>query len=167
MTARELFCPRSRGRLADRSFHFVSFLYAVALALCKCRDVHQIVGDDTEPDPSVHAVDTMVATAAQAVSTFEHTDATFAPDAPALPAAEPALAFIGAPRWRLGAGPRQDHASHAAVNRRLLVAGRAEAAVARGQIRRAAEDRLMSIQRWGPQRDVGRPRRMNVEAVTI
>jgi hypothetical protein len=46
----------------------------------------------------------------------------------------------------LGAAPRQDHASHAAVNRRLFVTGRAEAAVARGQIRRAAEDRRMPIQ---------------------
>src|SRR5206468_13101312 len=44
-----------------------------------------------------------------------------------------------------------------------FVTGRAEAAVPRGQIRRAPEDRLMPSQRWGPQRDVGRPPRMNVE----
>src|SRR5258708_36518014 len=97
------------------------------------RDVHQIVGDDAEADPAMHAVDAMVATAAQTMSTFEHTDAAFASDAPALPAAEPALTFIGAPRRRLGAAPRQDDASHTAVNRRLFVPGRAEAAVAGGQ----------------------------------
>ena len=122
-----------------------------------------MISDDAEADPSVHAVEAMVATAAQAVTTREHTDATFAPDAPALPAAEPALTFMGAPRRRLGAGPRQDHPSHAAVHRRLFVAGRAETAVARGQIRRAPEDRLRPIQRRGPQRDVGRPSRMNFE----
>ena len=43
------------------------------------------------------------------------------------------------PRRRLGAGSRQDHPSHAAVNRRLFVAGRAEPPVARGQIRRAPD----------------------------
>ena len=88
----------------------------------------------------------MVATAPQAMSSFEHTDAAFASDAPALAAAEPALTLIGAPRRRLGAATRQDHASDTAVNRRLFVAGRAEAAIASGQIRRAAEDRLMPIQ---------------------
>src|SRR5258708_4295497 len=108
---------------------------------CKGRDVHQIVRDDAESDPSVHAIDAMVATAAQTMTTFEHTDATFAPDAPALPATEPALTFMGAPRRRFGAGPRQDHASHAAVHRRLFVAGRAEPPVARGQIRRGGPRR--------------------------
>ena len=131
------------------------------------RGVDQIVSDYPEPDPSGHAVDPMVATAAQAVPTFEDADPPFAPDAPALPAAEPALTFIGAPCRRFGAAPRQDHASHATVDGRLFVAGRAETAVARGEIRRAAEDRLMAIQRRGPQRDVGRAPRMNLEAVTI
>jgi hypothetical protein len=87
---------------------------------CEGRDVHQIVSDDAEADPSMHTVDAMVATAAQAVPTFEHTDAAVAPDAPALPAAEPALTFVGATRRRLGTPPRQDHASYAAVNCRLL-----------------------------------------------
>src|SRR5438874_1672724 len=147
-------CDRAVGSLTDR------FIFLVALSggprFSKGRDVHQIVGDDTEPDPTMHAVDAMVATTTQAVTTFEHTDAPFAPDAPALPAAEPALTFMGTPRRRLGAGPRQDHTSYAAVNRRLFIASRAETTVACGQIRRAAEDRLMPIQRRGPQRGVGR-----------
>lgn len=104
----------------------------------------------------------MVATAAQTMTTRD-TDATFAPDAPALPATEPALAFMGASRRRLGARPGQDHTSHPAFNRRLFVAGRAETTVARGQIRRAPEDGLMPIQRRGPQRDAGRAQRVYVE----
>ena len=161
MTARELFCLRSRGRFADRSFHFLVPLCG-GPRFCKGRDVHQIVSDDAEPDPSVHAVDAMVATATQAVTTFEHTDATFAPDAPALAAAEPVLPLIGTPRRRLGAATRQDHASNTASGGGLFVGRRAEAAIARGQIRRAGEDRLVAIQRGGPQRHVGRAFRVDV-----
>src|SRR3989442_2186467 len=114
MTARELFCPGSRGRLADQSFHFL-FSLCGGPRICERRDVYQIVSDHPEADPAVHAVDAMVATAAQAMATFEHTDAAFAPDAPALAAAEPVLALIGTPRGRLGAATRQDHASDTAV----------------------------------------------------
>ena len=49
--------------------------------MCEGRDVHQIVGDHTEADPAVHAVDAVAATAAQAMATFEHIDGAFAPDA--------------------------------------------------------------------------------------
>src|SRR5436190_16688961 len=100
----------------------------------------------------MHAVDAMIATAAQAMSTFGDTDAAFASDAPALPAAEPALTFIGAPGRRLGADARQDHTSHPAVHGCLFVPSRAETAVADGQIRRTAEDDLMPIQRRGSTR---------------
>ena len=89
--------------------------------MCERRDVHQIVGDHREADPAVHAVDAMVATAAQAVATFEHTDAAFASDAPALAAAKPVLTLIGAPRGGLGAATRQDHASDPAVGGGLFV----------------------------------------------
>src|SRR2546425_13373945 len=98
----------------------------------------------------------MVATATQAMSTFEHTDATFASDAPALPAAEPTLTFMGAPRRRLGATTRQHHATDAAIGRGLFIGRGAETPIARGEIRGAAENRLMPIQRRRPQGDVGR-----------
>src|ERR1700730_14262323 len=107
---------------------------------CEGRDVDQIVGDHAEANPSVHAVDAMVATAAQAVTTFEHTDATFAADAPALAATEPVLALICAPRGRLGAATRQDHASDTAVGGGLFVGRRAEAAITGDQIRGTTED---------------------------
>src|SRR5665213_1430092 len=108
----------------------------------------------------MHAVETVIPTTAQPMSPFEHTDPTFAPDAPALPSAEPALVFIRAPRRRLGAAPMQDHASDTAVGGGLFVGRRGESAIAGGQIRRAAKDRLMAIQRRRPQGDVGRSRRM-------
>ena len=89
MTAHELFSP-----VVERPVRgpLLSWLCA---PLCggphpgEGRDVHQIVRDDAQADPAVHAGDAMVATAAQTVATFEHTDATFAADAPALSTAEP------------------------------------------------------------------------------
>ena len=85
------------------------------------RGVHQIVRDDAEADPAVHAVGAMVATATESMSTFEHTDAAFAADAPALSATEPALAFIRAPRRRLRAAPRQAPPVGRRGRRRLFV----------------------------------------------
>ena len=58
--------------------------------LCEGRDVHQVVGDDTEPDPAVHAVFPMVTTAVESMSAFQHTDATFTTGPPALGLTEPA-----------------------------------------------------------------------------
>ena len=57
---------------------------------------------------------------------------------------------------------RQDHASDTAVSGGPFVGRRTEAAITGGQIRSTTEDRLMSIQRRCPQRDVGWPRRMDL-----
>ena len=94
----------------------------------------------------MHAVEAMIPTAAQSMSTFEHTDPAFTPDAPPLAAAEPALAFMGAPRGRFRAAMRQDHPAYAAVGGGPFVGGRTEAAIAGREIRRAVEDRLVSVQ---------------------
>src|SRR5260370_40653841 len=107
MTAQGADLSRSRGRFADRSLHFlVSLCNGNGPRPCEGGDGHEIVGDHAEADPAVHAVDPMIATAAQAMATFEHTDAAFAPDAPALAAAEPGLAVIGPPRRRLSDATR-------------------------------------------------------------
>src|ERR1019366_1083420 len=110
------------------------------------RGTHQIVRDDTPPDPAVHAVVPMVATASQSMPTCEHTDASFTADTPALASTEPALMLIRAARGRFRAAPRQDHASHATINRGLFMLRRAEAAIAGRAIRRAPEDRLVPVQ---------------------
>jgi hypothetical protein len=131
--------------------------------LCPGRGTHQLVHDDIHTDPATHAVFTMVATAIESVSAFEHTDPAFTADAPPLSATEPALVFLRAPRWRLRAVSRHDHAPHATVGGGLLVRGRAEAAITGRYVGRAAEDGLMAIQRRGPQRHVGRSRGMDLE----
>src|SRR5258708_11851583 len=161
MTAQGADLSRSRGRFADRSLHFLVSLYNGPRP-CEGGDVHEIVGDHAEADPAVHAVDAMIATAAQAMATFEHTDATFTADAPPLPATEPALTFERAPRWRLRATARQHHATDAAAGRGLFIGRGAEAPIAGGEIRGAAEDHLMPIHRRRPPGDVGRSSRMEL-----
>jgi hypothetical protein len=133
-----------------------------AISLCdglrrgEGRDVHEVVRDDAEADPPVHAVFAMVATAVESVSTFEHTDAAFTADAPPLTPTEPALAFVGVPRRRLRATTRQHDSADAAIRRRLFVGRRAEAAIPRREIRGASEDPQVPIQGGGPQGHVGR-----------
>ena len=147
MTAREavLLPIRAAGSLSDR---FIS-----SSSLCggprvqEGRGAHQIVGDDAEPDPASDAVRAMVATASQAMPTFEHTDAAFAPDAPALAAAEPALSFMRASRRRFAPGRGKITRRTPRVSGRVFILGRGKAAIARGKIRRAAEDRDVPIER--------------------
>src|SRR5712691_6291130 len=109
----------------------------------------------------MHAVLAMVTTAVQSMSAFEHTDSAFRADAPPLTPTEPALAFVRAPREGLRAPARQDDSANAANGRRLFIGRGAEPAIAGGKVRRAAEDRLMPIQRRRPQGDVGRSPRMH------
>ena len=126
------------------------------------RHVDQVVGDDPEADPAMHAVDAMIATASESMSPFDHTDAPFATDAAALAASKPRLAFIRTPGRRFRPAPRQNHSADAAVGRRLFIRGGAEAAIAGGEMRRAAEDGLVPIQCRGPQGDIGRSSRMHL-----
>ena len=112
----------------------------------------------------MHAVFTMVATAVESVPAFEHTDAAFTADAPALPATEPALAFIRASRGRLRTSPRQDHPSDATVGGGLFIARGCESTITGGQVRRATDDRAMPIERGRPQRGICRARGVHLVA---
>jgi hypothetical protein len=55
----------------------------------------QIIGDDAEADPALHAGLALVATAVQAVPSFQKTDASFATGAPFLGVAEPTFFLQG------------------------------------------------------------------------
>src|SRR6266550_200614 len=125
---------RSQGHGAALSFRFTIARLCCRPRIHKGCGVDQIVGDDPEPDPSSHAVGTMVATAPESMSAFNHADATFTSDAPALTAPEPGLAFIRASRRRLRPSPRQDHSSDATVDGGFFIASRCESAITCGQV---------------------------------
>ena len=99
----------------------------------------------------------MIATAVESMSSFQDADTAFTADAPALSPTEPALVFVGAPRGRLLPLSRQNHAPDTPFSGGPFVGRRAEAAIACGQVRCAAEDRLMPIERRRPQGDFPLP----------
>lgn len=119
------------------------------------RGAHQVIRNDAEADPSSRAVRAVIATAPQAVPSFDHADAAFAADAPALSAPKPSLSFMRAPRRRFPSGPRPDDASHAPLHGRVFVLGRGKVSVAGGDVWWAVKQRDMAIERRHPQRHVG------------
>src|SRR6266852_2317922 len=54
-------------------------------------DIDEVIGNDSETDPAMHARVTFIEAAAESVTSLEHADAPFAADAPFLSFAEPAL----------------------------------------------------------------------------
>ena len=124
------------------------------LAAEASRHVDQVVGDDPEADPAMHAVDAVIATASETMSPFDHADAPFAADAPALATPKPPVAFIRAPGRGFRPSSWEDDPAHAAIRGGLFVGGGAEAAIAGREMRRSAEG-LVPIQGRSPQRDVG------------
>ncbi len=70
------------GRLQDGTF----FHYAT--------DVDDVVGDDAEPNPTLHSGIAFVAAAIEPVSPLNHADASLASGPPFLSVAEPALPLL-------------------------------------------------------------------------
>src|SRR5262249_58536907 len=149
------------GRLRDGSSHSRCSLRGDP-RIQLCRGTHQVIGNDAETDPPMRAVRAMIATASQAMSPLEHTDAALAAHAPVLTAPEPRLPFVRAARRRLASLARQDHPTHAALMRGLFILGGGEAPIDRRYIRCAPKGGDVSIQRRRPQRRSGRPRGMNL-----
>ena len=68
-----------------------------------CRaDVDEIVGDHTEPDPTLHSTFALVAATVEPMSPLGHTDATLTSGAPFLAVAEPALLLLASAFGTLG-----------------------------------------------------------------
>src|SRR5258708_12271700 len=57
-------------------------------------DVDEVVGDDAEPDPTLHSGIAFVAAAVEPVSPLDHADASLASGPPFLSVAEPALSLL-------------------------------------------------------------------------
>ena len=124
------------------------------------RGVNQIVGDDAEADQPSDSVGNVIPTAAETVSSLEHTDSPFAADSPALTAAEPPLAFVRPSGRGFPSLARQNHASDTACECRIFVLGGGKPAIGRGDIWGTAEDGDVTIERRCPQCHVRRSRRV-------
>jgi hypothetical protein len=54
-------------------------------------DLNDVVGDDCQPDPALHALESTIAATTQPVSPLQHADASLASGLPALSGSEPTL----------------------------------------------------------------------------
>ena len=85
-------------------------------------DVDEIIGDDTESDPALHSGIALVAAAVEAVSAFEHTDASLASGPPFLALAEPTLPLFSLALWTFaGAVGNADALDALRLCRRLVL----------------------------------------------
>ena len=116
-----------------------------------------LLGDDTEPDPAVHSDVALVAATIEAVSPLDHADTSFAPGAPFLPVAEPALPLLAFAFGALGRAVGNADALDASCFRRRLVLGRVECSIRRHQARRTTQQRLMRLDRGDQQVRIIRP----------
>src|SRR6266550_594087 len=120
-------------------------------------DIDEVIGNDSETDPAMHACITFIEAAAESVASFEHADAPFATDAPFLSFAEPALLLTLSPLRTLGAEKRNGDLSNSQLLRRRFVGGREKSGVASHHARDYAELLLMLFNRRDQQGRVRRP----------
>src|SRR5207249_4217015 len=120
-------------------------------------DIDEVIGNDSETHPAMHARVTFIETTAKSVASLEHADAPFATDAPFLSFAEPALLLTLSPLHTLGAEKRTGDLCNPQLLRRRLVGGREKSGVAGRHARHHAEPLLMLFHRWDQQGRVRGP----------
>src|SRR6266568_8558533 len=106
-------------------------------------DIDEVIGNDSETHPAMHAPVTFIEAAAESVASLEDADAPFAPDAPFLSLAEPALLLALAPLRTLGTEKRNGDLCDSPLLRSRFVGGGEKAGVAGRHARDYAEPLLM------------------------
>src|SRR5579859_6260851 len=107
----------------------------------------QVVGDHSQPDPTFHSLRAAITTTREPMSSLEGADPPFASCAPALRPSG----------GRQASAPGQRHMAHSSCPGRCFVGRRTEAGIGGGQVRRSAEDLLVSLQTGVPQFSVLHP----------
>src|SRR5258705_7734298 len=102
-------------------------------------DVDDVVGDDAEPDPTLHSGIAFVAAAIEPVSPLDHADASLASGPPFLSVAEPALPLLSFALGALGRMVGNADALYAMGVRCCLVLGGVECGVRGHQVRRTPQ----------------------------
>src|SRR6201988_4611480 len=72
----------------------------------------QVVGDDSQPDPTLHSLRAAITTTREPMSSLEGADPPFASCAPALRPSKPTLLLIRASGRRPPSPPRERHIAH-------------------------------------------------------
>src|SRR5881628_3073609 len=110
-------------------------------------DIDEVIGNDSETDPAMHARVTFIEAAAESVAPLEHADAPFATDAPFLSSPEPALLLALSPLHTAGTQIGNRHLCDSQLLRRRFVGGREKSGVAGHHARDYAELLLMLFNR--------------------
>src|SRR5437667_9457542 len=110
-------------------------------------DIDEVVGNDSQTHPAMHAPVTFIEAATESVAPLEHADAPFATDAPFLSSAEPALLLALSPLRTAGTQIGNRHLCHSQLLRSRFVGGGEKSGVAGGHARDHAEPLLMLFNR--------------------
>src|SRR5258705_2803742 len=108
-------------------------------------DVDDVVGDDAEPDPTLHSGIAFVAAAIEPVSPLDHADASLASGPPFLSVAEPALPLLSFALGALGRMVRNADALDALGFRCCLVLGGVECGICCHHVRRTPQHCSMHL----------------------
>ena len=92
-------------------------------------EIDEVVGDDAEADPTLHAIGALVTTSVQPMTSLQEADPTLAPGSPFLGTAEPALLLQLLALGGLGTEVGNCDALDATLTRGRFVACREEARV--------------------------------------
>src|SRR6266545_3413126 len=106
----------------------------------------EVVGEDAQPHPTLHAWHTTITAASEPVPSLQSTDAPFASRAPAHGPPKPALLLLNSPTHRYPSVARQGHASHSPLGRHLFIGGGGKSRIRRSQARRATKQLLVTLQ---------------------
>src|SRR5207247_8665258 len=120
-------------------------------------DIDEVIGNDSETDPAMHACITFIEAATESVAPLEHADAPFATDAPFLSSAEPALLLALSPLHTAGTQIGNRHLCDSQLLRSRFVGGGEKSGVAGGHTRDHAEPLLMLFNRRDQQGRIRRP----------
>src|SRR5712692_1817341 len=120
-------------------------------------DIDEVVGNDSQTHPAMHAPVTFIEAATESVASLEHADAPFAADAPFLSFAEPALLLALSTLRTSGTQIGNRHLCDSQLLRRGFVGGGEKAGVAGRHARDHAEPLLMLFNRRDQQGRVRGP----------
>src|SRR6202158_306892 len=132
------------------------------LLLHDASDVDDIICDDAEADPTFHSDVTFVSAAIEPMAPLDHADSSLTSDAPLLAVAEPALPLLAFALGAFGRSIRDANTLDAPGLRGRLVPERVECGVRRHQVRDAAEQCLMCLDRGDQQVRIVRPLRIDL-----
>src|SRR5262249_19529247 len=128
----------------------------------RAADVDEVVRDDPESDPALHAVVATITATLEPMPTLADADASLASGTPSLPVAEPTLLLLMLAAGTLGSVVGNAHALDTFGFCRGLVLTRIEPSISRVPARDASERCRMYLDRGDQQIRVMRPLRIHL-----